>query len=86
MFLSGGANSTYNALQDHRTPGPVPWGFRVFPRMPGGKSIDGASDGIDFNFASAAFPQNSDNLRAEKGPSTFDTRHRWTSAITYRVP
>jgi outer membrane receptor protein involved in Fe transport len=83
--FSGGANSTYNALQAtvrlqqfH--------GFTGFSTYAWGKSIDGASDGIDFNFASAAFPQNSDNLRAEKGPSTFDTRQRWTSAITYSVP
>jgi hypothetical protein len=50
------------------------------------KSLDGASDGIDFNFATAAFPQNSDNLQAEKGPSTFDARHRWTTALNYSVP
>ena len=25
-------------------------------------------------------------MRAEKGPSTFDTRHRWTTAINYSVP
>ncbi len=36
--------------------------------------------------ATAAFPQNSDNLQAEKGPSTFDARHRWTTALTYAVP
>jgi outer membrane receptor protein involved in Fe transport len=50
------------------------------------KSLDGASDGIDFNFATAALPQNSNDLKAEKGPSTFDTRHRFTTALNYRVP
>ncbi|HWY08594.1 MAG TPA: hypothetical protein VNY24_17160, partial [Candidatus Acidoferrales bacterium] len=25
-------------------------------------------------------------LRAEKGPSSFDTRHRWTTAMNYQVP
>jgi len=25
-------------------------------------------------------------LKAEKGPSTFDTRHRWTTAVNYAVP
>jgi outer membrane receptor protein involved in Fe transport len=83
--FSGGANSTYNALQTTVRLAQF-HGFSGFSTYAWGKSIDGASDGIDFNFASAAFPQNSDNLRAEKGPSTFDTRHRWTSAITYRVP
>ena len=83
--FSSGANSTYNAWQTtvrlqnwHR--------FSGFSTYTWSKSLDGASDGIDFNFATAAFPQNSDNLAAEKGPSTFDTRHRWTTAINYQVP
>jgi hypothetical protein len=50
------------------------------------KSLDGASDGIDFNSSTAAFPQDSYNLNAEKGPSTFDTRHRWTTALNFAVP
>ena len=83
--FSDSANSTYSALQTtvrlqqfH--------GFSGFSTYTFGKSLDGASDGIDFNFATAAFPQNSDNLKAEKGPSTFDTRHRWTTALNYEVP
>jgi outer membrane receptor protein involved in Fe transport len=83
--FSTGANSTYHALQLtgklqnwHR--------FSGFSTYTWSKSLDGASDGIDFNFAGAAFPQDSTNLRLEKGPSTFDTRHRWTSAINYQVP
>jgi hypothetical protein len=83
--FSTSANSTYNALQlDGR--------FQNWHRFSGfygyvfSKSLDGASDGIDFNFATAAFPQNSDNLAAEKGPSTFDTRHRFTAALNYQVP
>ena len=83
--FSGGANSTYNGLQAtvrfqqfH--------GFTGFSTYTFAKSLDGASDGINFNFANAAFPQDSTNLAAEKGPSTFDTRHRWTTAINYDVP
>lgn len=83
--LSTGANSTYNALQTtvrfedwHRLSG--------FSTYTWSKSLDGASDGIDFNFATSAFPQNSDNLAAEKGPSTFDTRHRLTTALNYQLP
>ena len=82
--LSSGTSSTYHAgqftarLQNwHRLSG-----FSTYTLS---KSLDGASDGIDFNFAGAAFPQDSTNLRAEKGPSTFDTRHRWTTAINYQV-
>ncbi|HTP67549.1 MAG TPA: carboxypeptidase regulatory-like domain-containing protein [Dongiaceae bacterium] len=83
--FSGSANSTYNGLQTtvrlqqfH--------GFSGFSTYTWSKSLDGASDGINFNFANAAFPQDSTNLAAEKGPSTFDTRHRWTTAINYAVP
>ena len=82
--LSTGTASTYHAgqftarLQSwHRLSG--------FSSYTWSKSLDGASDGIDFNFAGAAFPQDSTNLSAEKGPSTFDTRHRWTTAINYQV-
>jgi len=83
--LATTANSTYNALQTtlrlnnwHR--------FSGFSTYTFSKSLDGASDGIDFNGATAAFPQNSDDLPAEKGPSTFDTRHRWTSVLNYQLP
>lgn len=83
--FSGGANSTYHGLQStvrlqrfH--------GFSGFSTYTWSKSLDSASDGINFNFANAAFPQDSTNLRAEKGPSTFDTRHRWTTAINYELP
>jgi hypothetical protein len=83
--FSGGDNSTYNALQATARLQSF-HGFSGFSTYAFAKSLDGASDGIDFNFATAAFPQNSDNVAAEKGPSTFDTRHRWTTALTYVVP
>src|SRR5205085_2078248 len=41
---------------------------------------------IDFNFATVAIPQDSNNLAAEHGPSNFDTRHRFTAAFSYQVP
>ncbi len=83
--FSDSANSTYNGLQTtvrlqefH--------GFSGFSTYTFSKSLDGASDGINFNFANAAFPQDSTDPKAEKGPSTFDTRHRWTTALNYAVP
>ena len=83
--FSTGAASTYHALQlNARLQG---WHqFSGFSSYVFSKSLDDASDGIDFNFATAAFPQDSTNLRAEKGPSTFDTRHRFTMALNYQVP
>jgi outer membrane receptor protein involved in Fe transport len=83
--LSTGTGSTYHAGQ--LTARFQSWRhFSGFSTYTWSKSLDGASDGIDFNFAGAAFPQDSTNLPAEKGPSTFDTRHRWTTAINYQVP
>ncbi|HEV2176295.1 MAG TPA: carboxypeptidase regulatory-like domain-containing protein [Terriglobia bacterium] len=83
--LSTGASSTYNGLQVISRI--RAWhGLAGFTAYTFSKSLDDASDGIDFNFATAAFPQNSDNIRAEHGPSTFDTRHRFTAAMNYQVP
>jgi len=83
--LSTGTSSTYHAgqftarLQNwHRLSG--------FSTYAYSKSLDGASDGINYDFAFVALPQDSTNLRAEKGPSSFDTRHRWTTALNYQVP
>jgi outer membrane receptor protein involved in Fe transport len=82
--LATGTASTYHA-------GQLTARFQSWHRLSGfssytwSKSLDGASDGIDFNFAGAAFPQDSTDLSAEKGPSTFDTRHRWTTAINYQL-
>jgi hypothetical protein len=78
------SSSTYHALQTtFKLQG---WGgFSGFTSYTWSKSLDDASDGIDFT-AGAAFPQDSTNLQAEHGASTFDTRHRFTAAINYRVP
>ena len=78
------SSSTYHALQ--ATFRMNEWaGFSGFTTYTWSKSLDDASDGIDFT-AGAAFPQDSTNLKAEHGPSTFDTRNRFTAAINYRVP
>jgi len=78
------SSSTYNSLQttlrmqsNHRVSGFVTYNFA--------KSLDDASDGIDFA-PGAAMPQDPSNLKAEHGGSTFDTRHRFTAAVNYEVP
>lgn len=75
--------SNYNSFQttlrmqdNHRFSGFATYNFS--------KSLDDASDGIDFA-PGAAFPQDPSNLKAEHGPSTFDTRHRFTGAVNYQV-
>jgi hypothetical protein len=83
--LSTVSASTYHALQV--TLRSRDWhGLSGFAGYTWSKSLDDASDGIDFNFATVAFPQNSLDLHAEHGPSNFDTRHRFTAAFTYGVP
>jgi len=78
------SSSVYHALQTtFRIQAVHGWsGFATYNYS---KSIDDASDGIDF-VAGAAFPQNSYDLPAERGPSTFDTRNRFTAAANYSVP
>ncbi len=76
--------STYNALQTSLRLQSL-HGFSGFVSYNWSKSLDDASDGIDFT-AGAAFPQDSTNLKAERGASTFDTRHRFTAAVSYQIP
>ena len=76
--------SNYNALQTTFRLNELR-GWSGFASYTWSKSIDDASDGIDFT-AGAAFPQNSNNLAAEHGPSTFDTRNRLTAGVNYNVP
>jgi hypothetical protein len=77
--------SNYNALQ--ATLRTRDWhGLSGFTGYTFSKSLDDASDGIDFNFATVALPQDSNNLAAEYGPSNFDTRQRFTAALTYALP
>jgi hypothetical protein len=77
--------STYKAFQ--ATLRSRDWhGLSGFAGYTLSKSLDDASDGIDFNFATVALPQDSNNLAAEHGPSNFDTRHRFTAAFSYRLP
>jgi hypothetical protein len=79
------SSSAYHALQatmrTHR------WrGLSGFAGYTWSKSLDDASDGIDFNFSTVAFPQDSNHPGADRGPSNFDTRHRFTTAFSYELP
>jgi hypothetical protein len=79
------SGSTYHAFQ--ATVRTRNWhGASGFAGYTFSKSLDDASDGIDFNFATVAIPQDSKNLTAEHGPSNFDTRHRFTAAFSYQLP
>jgi hypothetical protein len=82
--LLPGASSIYHALQTivriQNTHGVSGFAGYTFA-----KAIDDASDGIDFA-PGVAFPQDPGNLNAERGPSSFDTKHRFTVAINYDLP
>ena len=79
------SGSTYHAFQ--ATLRTQRWhGLSGFTGYTWSKSLDDASDAIDFNFSTVAFPQDNNNLHADHGPSNFDTRHRFTAAMSYDLP
>lgn len=82
--LTPSSSSSYNALQAIARVQNV-HGVSGFAAYVFSKAIDDASDGIDF-VPGAAFPQDPGNLPAERGPSLFDTRNRFTAAINYDLP
>jgi Carboxypeptidase regulatory-like domain len=83
-LLESRANSNYHSLQA-RFQQRFSRGLSALISYTFAKSIDDAS-----NFFSSAgdpnFPQNSYNLRAERGRSNFDVRHRFSAAYTYDLP
>jgi hypothetical protein len=82
--LTPSSSSSYNAVQAIARIQNV-HGISGFAAYVWSKAIDDASDGIDF-VPGAAFPQDPGNLPAERGPSLFDTRNRFTTAINYDLP
>ena len=84
FWIETAGNSNYNSLQmnlDRR----MGHGVSVLAAYTYAKSIDGASaflgTGSDKNF-----PQDSQNIGAERGASSFDIRHRFTAAPVYQLP
>jgi hypothetical protein len=83
-ILATSASSNYNGLQATVRLRNLR-GLSGFAGYTWPHSIDDASDGIDFT-AGAALPQDSTNLRAEHGNSTFDSRQRFTVALNEQLP
>lgn len=50
------------------------------------KSIDNQSTGTDDSAAGGQWPQNPNNLRAERAPSNFDRTHRFSSSMVWDLP
>jgi len=83
-LLESRANSNYHSLQV-RYQQRLSRGLATLVSYTWAKSIDDAS-----NFFSSAgdpnFQQNSYNLRAERGRSNFDLRHRLSASFSYDLP
>jgi hypothetical protein len=83
-LLESRANSNYHSLQA-RYQQRLSRGLSSLVSYTWSKSIDDAS-----NFFSSAgdsnFPQNSYNVRAERGRSNFDVRHRLSASYSYDLP
>jgi hypothetical protein len=77
-------SSNFNALEARFTgrvaPGLSLWGAYTYSH-----SIDDASAFLG-DTADPNFPQNSHNLRAERGPSSFDMRQRFVAAYVLTLP
>ncbi|HZB44719.1 MAG TPA: hypothetical protein VE360_05725, partial [Pyrinomonadaceae bacterium] len=83
-LLESRASSTYHSLQA-RLQQRLDFGLALLASYTWSKSIDDAS-----NFFTSAgdpnFPQDSYNLRAERGRSNFDVRHRLSVSYSYDLP
>ncbi len=83
-LLESNRNSIYHSLQA-RFEQRLNFGLSLLASYTFSKSIDN-----DSSFFSSAgdsnFPQDSYNLRAERGLSNFDVRHRFVASYTYDLP
>jgi hypothetical protein len=84
MIIESRANSTYHALQA-RYRKRLAAGLTALASYTFGKSIDDAS-GFFSSATDPNFPQNSYDMRAERGRSSFDVRHRFSLSYTYDLP
>lgn len=78
------ADSTYNSLQV-RAVRRYANGLEFLAGYTWSKSIDDASQ-LFSTAVDPGFPQNSNNLRAERALSDFDARHRFVASYVYQEP
>jgi len=81
-YLETTANSNYHALQGFFRQR-FSNGLDFFLSYTYSKSIDDASNGIFSGVRGVSFPQDSNNLRAERAISNFDLRHRLSINFVY---
>jgi Carboxypeptidase regulatory-like domain len=80
----GSAASNYHSFQA-RLQQRLAFGLALLGAYTYGKSIDNAS-GIFSSAGDPNYPQNSYNLRGERGRSGFDVRHRFSLSYSYDLP
>ena len=80
----GSAASSYHSFQA-RLQQRLAFGLALLGAYTYGKSIDNAS-GIFSSLGDPNYPQNSYDLRAERGRSGFDVRHRFSLSYSYDLP
>lgn len=80
----GSAASNYHSFQA-RLQQRLAFGLALLGAYTYGKSIDNAS-GIFSSAGDPNYPQNSFNLRGERGRSGFDVRHRFSLSYSYDLP
>ena len=83
-IIESGANSIYNSLQA-RLEQRLSHGLSLLASYTYSKSIDDAS-GFFSSTGDPNFPQNSYDLRAERGLSDFDIRNRFVLSYAYDIP
>ncbi|HUU13360.1 MAG TPA: TonB-dependent receptor, partial [Terriglobia bacterium] len=90
-FMSNASHSTYHSLQTAVEKISARAGAGIQASYTFSKSLDDSSAALGGLFGSSgtvlqAFPQNPRNLRAEKGPSTFDVAHVFTLSLIQALP
>lgn len=82
--MNAPSHSSYHALQI-RLQQRFSHGFTVLSSYSWSKSIDNGS-GTRTTDGDSLLPSNSYDLKAERGLSAFDFRHRWTTSFLYELP
>jgi hypothetical protein len=84
LLVESGSNSSYHSLQmSFRRPAAA--GISIWAAYTLSKSIDDTSAFLGSK-TDTNFPQNSRNIRAERGLSSFDVRHRLALSYVYELP
>ncbi|MCI0660834.1 MAG: TonB-dependent receptor [Acidobacteria bacterium] len=84
LIQEASANSVYHSFQA-RLQQRLDFGLSLLSSYTWSKSIDNAS-GIFSSTGDPNFPQDSFNLKAERGRSSFDVNHRFSLSYSYDLP